>query len=398
MPACHVAPMVSAEPPAPGVPQPASVRQAKDLDARVFLIGDAGVPLEKDPVLAALKKDVEVDSAKAVVVYLGDNVYPRGLPPEGALGRKDAQRRLDAQVDAARAAGSLVLFIPGNHDWDKQAAGGWDAIKRQGEYLAAKGGAEMEPREGCPGPVVRDVHDRVRLVLLDTQWWLHAGPKPGKESTCPQKTEKEVADALADAIKDAGDRRVIVAGHHPLATGGAHGGYFSWQDHIFPLRAAKSWLWIPLPVIGSLYPGARRAGASAQDLGSPQNRKMREALAGVFEKNPPLAYASGHEHNLQVLKAPNPKVLLISGAGAYGHVTQTSATASTLFARAASGYMRLDVEKSGRVRLAVVTVAADGKATESLALDLTSEAKPTATGGEPGPAAAGSEAAPVPSP
>ena len=254
--------------------------------------------------------------------------------------------------------------------------------------------------KGCPGPVVRDVHDRVRLVLLDTQWWLQTGPKPvGKESTCPQKTEKEVADALADAIKDAGDRRVIVAGHHPLATGGAHGGYFSWQDHIFPLRAAKSWLWIPLPGIGSLYPGARRAGwASAQDLGSPQNRKMREALAGVFEKNPPLVYAAGHEHNLQVLKAPHPNVLLVSGAGAYGHVTQTSVSASTLFARAASGYMRLDVEKSGRVRLAVVTVAADGKATESLALDLTSEAKPTATGGEPGPAPAGPEAAPVPSP
>jgi hypothetical protein len=355
-------------------PTPVVAPEAKDLDARVFLIGDAGVPLENDPVLVALGKDVGADPARSVVVYLGDNVYPRGLPQEGSLGRKEAERRLDAQVDAADE-GSLVLFVPGNHDWDKHSAAGWDAVRRQGEYLAAKG-ASMEPTGGCPGPAVRDVNDQVRLVLLDTQWWLHAGPKPvGKDSPCRQKTERDVVDALAAAIRDAGARRVVVAAHHPLATGGSHGGYFSWRDHLFPLRAAKSWLWIPLPGIGSLYPGARRAGwGTEQDVGSPANRRMREALAGVFEKHPPLVYAAGHEHNLQVLEAPHPRVLLVSGAGAYGHVTQTSWTASTLFARAASGYMRLDVEKSGRVRLAVVTVAADGKATEAMALDLTSGA------------------------
>jgi hypothetical protein len=372
------------------------VPEAKDLDARVFLIGDAGVPIEKDPVLAALEEDVGADPAKAVVVYLGDNIYPRGLPPEKALGRKEAERRLDAQVDAAGAEGAAVLFIPGNHDWDKQGAGGWEAIKRQGEYLAAKG-AEIEPKGGCPGPAVRDVHERVRLVLLDTQWWLHTGPKPaGKDSPCPQKTEKEVVDALAVAIKDAGERRVVVAGHHPLATGGAHGGYFSWQDHIFPLRAARSWLWIPLPGIGSLYPGARRSGRSSQDVSSAANRKMREAIAGVFERNPPLVYAAGHEHNLQVLKAPHPKLLLVSGSGAYGHTTQSSWTNATLFARAASGYMRLDVEKSGRVRLAVVTVAADGKATERYAQDLTTDAAPAATGGPPAPSSKAASPAQIP--
>jgi hypothetical protein len=359
----------------PERPATQPIAEAQDVALRLFLIGDAGVPLEKDPVLASLAREVDADAARSVVVYLGDNVYPRGLPPEGSLARKEAERRLDAQIDAAREQGTTAFFVPGNHDWDKQSAGGWDAIRRQGEYIEAKGGGSvtMEPKDGCPGPVVRDFESTLRLVLLDTQWWLHAGPKPrDPESSCPADSEKEVLDQVTLALQQAEGRPVVVAAHHPLATGGSHGGYFSWQDHLFPLRARKSWLWIPLPGIGSLYPAARRGGASAQDIAGTANRRMREALSGAFEKSPPLVYAAGHEHNLQVFKGGSAKYLLVSGAGAYGHVTQTAWTSDTLFAAAASGYMRLDFEKGGRARLAVITVAADGKATEAAALDLSS--------------------------
>jgi hypothetical protein len=360
----------------PAAPESArAATDAKAVDARVFLVGDAGVPLANDPVLAALRREVAVDPARAVVVYLGDNIYPRGLPPEGTHARQEAERRLLAQVEAAKAEGARVFFIPGNHDWDRQGAGGWDAVRRQGEYLEKNGGgARMEPAGGCPGPVVLDAHDRVRLVLLDTQWWLHGGSRPvGDTSACPQKSEAEVLDGLAAAIRGAGGRRVVVAGHHPLVSGGAHGGHFSWQDHLFPLRNAKPWLWVPLPVIGSLYPGVRGAGwATAQDVPNPRYRRMIEALNGVFAKDPPLVYVAGHEHNLQVLKPSRPGFLLVSGAGAYGHLAWTTSTEATLFARAASGYMRLDVAPDGGVRLVVVAVAADGRTSEAYALDLAS--------------------------
>jgi hypothetical protein len=358
----------------PQRPEASPVPEAKDVAMRLFLIGDAGVPLEKDPVLASLAREVDADAARSVVVYLGDNIYPRGLPAEGTVWRKEAERRLDAQIEAVREEGARAFFIPGNHDWDKHSAAGWETVRRQGQYIDEKGGGSvsMEPKDGCPGPVVRDFDRTLRLVLLDTQWWLHAGPKPrDPDSSCPADSEKEVVTQLAAALKEADGRPVVVAGHHPLATGGSHGGYFSWQDHLFPLRARKSWLWIPLPVIGSLYPAARRGGASAQDISGTANRKMREALEGAFKDNPPLVYAAGHEHNLQVLKGGEAKYLIVSGAGAYGHVTQTVWTKETLFAAAASGYVRVDLEKTGRARLAVVTVAADGKTTEAMALDLT---------------------------
>ncbi len=220
--------------------------------------------------------------------------------------------------------------------------------------------------------MVRDVNNDLRLVILDTQWWLQPPPKPGPGSGCPTQTEGQVLDALSAALASAGSRSVVVAAHHPLASGGVHGGYFSWQDHIFPLRATKSWLWIPLPGIGSAYPLSRIYGVTAQDLSGTLNRKMREALSGVLQKHPPLVYAAGHEHSLQVLEGAGvARYLLVSGAGAFGHVTQTAWTRATLFAGALSGYMRVDLEKSGRVRLGVVALDADGKAREAAAFELT---------------------------
>ena len=221
------------------------------------------------------------------------------------------------------------------------------------------------PAEGCPGPVVRDVGTRLRIIALDTQWWLHPYAKPvHPKSDCAHDSEEEVVDALRAAIEGAGERRVVVAAHHPLATWGIHGGNFGWRDHIFPRRAKRSWLWIPLPGIGSAYPLARRRGVSDQDLSGALNVRMREAIAGAFSKAGPLVYAAGHEHNLQVIKGKGAEYLLVSGTGFYGHTSRVAHGEDTLYAARASGFMRLDVSPTGEVRLAVVAADAAGNAGE----------------------------------
>ncbi|HET8647113.1 MAG TPA: metallophosphoesterase [Vicinamibacteria bacterium] len=339
------------------------------VETRLLILGDAGAPMQpKDPVLEAAREEAARHAEQTVVLFLGDNVYPRGLVEEKDPFRKEMERRLDAQIDVSRKSGARAIFTPGNHDWNAWSRGGWEAIRRQGEYIQEKGEglAELLPDEGCPGPVVRDLGGRLRLVLLDTQWWLHQFEKPRHpDSQCGADSETEVLDALEDAIAEADGRFVVVAAHHPLASGGAHGGYFGWRDHIFPLRARKSWLWVPLPGLGSIYPLARRRGVSDQDMGGPLNRKMREAFEGVFSRHPPFMYAAGHDHNLQVMAGQDVRYLLVSGAGYYGHLSRTVWTRNTLFAQAASGYMTLEVDPDGRPRLGVVTVDATGKAREA---------------------------------
>jgi hypothetical protein len=345
-------------------PATAPVPPQAEVEASLFLIGDAGVPSTGDPVLAELTRQAARDPARSLIAFLGDNIYPRGMPAPGTAGRREAERRLSAQLDAARAAGAPAIFVPGNHDWADRASG-WEGIRRQGAFVAEHGGggAALLPADGCPGPVVRDVGKRLRVVVLDTEWWLYRDQKPvDPTSSCPADSEQEVLESLANAIRSAGDRRVVIAAHHPLASGGTHGGNFTWSDHLFPLRARHPWLWIPFPGVGSGYPMARQRGVSDQDMSGARNRRMREAFAGVFAKHPPLVYAAGHEHNLQVLKGKDTPYLLVSGAGAFGHVTPAHDTQSTLFARTASGFMRIDVDKNGEARLAVVVVPGRGAA------------------------------------
>jgi len=206
-------------------------------------------------------------------------------------------------------------------------------------------------------------------VVADTQWWLQDGPKPHDPgSSCPTDSDREVVDSLRAALRTALDRRVVVLAHHPLESGGPHGGHFGWKDHVFPLRAVKSWLWIPLPLIGSAYPIAREEGISSQDTPSAAYRRMRIAFDSAFAGFRPLIYASGHDHALQVIAGTSARYLLVSGAGTFGHLDRVTALDSTRFARSASGFMRVEFLHDGRARLSVTVVDDAGRGREAFAL------------------------------
>jgi len=346
-----------------------------EVETRLFLIGDAGAPDPKgEPVLAALGRELAQAPEKSFVVFLGDNVYPRGLPEPEASDRRDGERRLDAQIDAVLHAGARGFFIPGNHDWDRHGKRGLQRVRIQGAYVTARGGSRVSflPKDGCPGPALSDeVDPHLRLVALDTHWWLHKGPKPkGPASGCDPATEPGVVESLRAALAGAGTRRVIVLAHHPLVSGGTHGGHFSLRDHLFPLRAVKGWLWLPLPIVGSVYPVLRKTGAFSQDISAPANRHMVESLESAFVGSPPFLWAAGHEHGLQVLAGHGVRWLLVSGAGTPGHTRAPSRIPPTRFASGEAGLMRLDVARNGRVRLSVLGVDPERGLAERFSLEL----------------------------
>ncbi|HEX2249877.1 MAG TPA: metallophosphoesterase [Gemmatimonadales bacterium] len=339
-----------------------------ELATSVFLIGDAGAPdPDGEPVLWALRRDLANAPEQRIVVFLGDNIYPRGLPRPEDPDRSEAERRLRAQIEVVTTTRARGVFVLGNHDWARHGPDGWAAARRQTQYVdsVSRGLAAVRPVDGCPGPTVEDIGPRLRLVLLDTQWWLHPGPKPDDlQSTCPTNAEEEIVAALRTSLLESGDRVVVAAAHHPLTTGGVHGGYFGWKDHLFPLRLVLPGLWLPLPLIGSLYPAARQNGISSQDLTSPAYGRLIDAFRRAFADRPPALYAAGHEHNLQVIERSPASLEVVSGGGIYGHTGRAVPVRGTLFARNASGYARLDIPVTGPPRLAVVEVAAHGGSNE----------------------------------
>jgi hypothetical protein len=349
----------------PPTPEPDAIAET------LFLIGDAGKPAKGgEPVLIALRAQLERAGGRATVVFLGDNVYPEGLPAPNHPERAEMERRLDDQVDAVKDAAARVIFIPGNHDWARGKPAGWEAVLRQERRIEERGGPTIVllPDDGCPGPEVVDSGDRLRLVILDTQWWLHAdGRHEDPGSPCAADSEDQVLAAFSGAVEGAGERAVVVLTHHPLVSSGPHGGKFGVKQHLFPLTELKRALWVPLPLVGSIYPISRGAGASAQDATSGEYRRMREALAGAARGRTPLAWAGGHEHALEVIESPKWGRVLVSGAGIYGHETYTRGVPGSLYRSSQAGYMRIDFLREGRRRLGVIEVAADGTYREAYA-------------------------------
>jgi hypothetical protein len=333
--------------------------------ASVILIGDAGAPKASgEPVLQAVRHALASRPDSAVILFLGDNVYPRGIPDSASHAFPEAARRLRAQVGLDSIA--PAVFVPGNHDWDKSGHDGLRRIRREGRLIDALGGgrARLLPADGCPGPEVVDVSEGLRLVLLDTEWWLWPHEKPADGSACAGRSGAEVIAALQRVLAGSSGRQVIVAGHHPMLSGGPHGGYFSLGDHIFPLRAIHPALFVPLPIIGSLYPILRGIGLSAEDLHAGPYVRLRAALDSAFACRPPALYAAGHEHTLQLLDRGRPPLLAVSGVGIAGHQSHVERIDETRLALSQGGFMRADLLRDGSLRLGVIVASDAGEPTE----------------------------------
>jgi calcineurin-like phosphoesterase family protein len=274
-----------------------------ELKYQVHLIGDVGEPMNMEENLDEFASMIGQDTNSAVI-FLGDNIYHRGLPPEGHIDRKLAEKKIDRVLETVDEYPGKVFFIPGNHDWDYMGKQGRERILLQEEYIETKlnRGNTFVPDHACPGPFKVSVSDELVLIFLDTQWWLHKHSKPeGDRNACNAIDAGDVIVQLKDILENNKGKHIVVAGHHPLHTNGNHGGYYNIMDHVFPLRLIQHrwFMYVPLPGLGSLYPLYRKFGGSEQDLPNYTYQKMRDELVKVFSEHKDIIYVAGHEHNLQ---------------------------------------------------------------------------------------------------
>ena len=284
----------------------------------LFLIGDTGdISLARpDPVLQTLCAHFDAEQASGVI-FLGDNIYPRGMPPISNILRKNAERTLNQHYKILKDYTGKLVFIAGNHDWNKGRKDGYDYIVRQEQYMRKLFG-EREvflPANGCPGPVEINLNPHLTIVAIDTQWWLQTGLRPiGKQYGCGVSTEEEFFEKLIEILERNKDRHLLVAGHHPVYSYAIHGGKFKLKHHLFPLTLYDEDAWIPLPGIGSLLPLYRKFLGAREDIAHPRYRRLRKKLKEILSRYPGLIYAAGHEHNLQYIQKEK-NHFIVSGSG-----------------------------------------------------------------------------------
>jgi len=324
--------------------------QNQELEYSLFLIGDAGDATEKSrPCLQSLQKHLTEKQKKSGVIFLGDNIYPRGLHKKNHPDRPEDEKRLNAQLDILKNFKGKAYFIAGNHDWEKSHEEGYKFVKRQEKYIEKylNRGNIFLPDKACPGPEVVEMTNELAVIFIDTQWLLHHHNKPlGEKDDCHVTDLDDFYLQLKDLLKKYRRKHVVVAGHHPLYSNGNHGGYFPFKEHIFPITAKKKKAYVPLPILGSVYPFYRKYFGHRQDIPHPVYQTMKTKLLSLFNEYENVIYSAGHEHNLQyVSKRKNHYIL--SGSGS--KLTYLRHNRRIEFGAEKRGYVRLAFYKNADV-------------------------------------------------
>lgn len=326
-----------------------SVAQQDTIITRILLIGDAGkLTNEKISGVEKARSLFNINDGKTSIIFLGDNIYENGLPDLSSKNYDEKRKVIDEQIGLVKGTNAKAWFVMGNHDWNEGKARGFEQVRNQQQYIESLqlSNVEVMPKNGCPGPLEVMLNEKVVLVFMDSQWWLHQSEKPGISSNCESQTQEEVVNTLKEIISIHDDKLLIVAMHHPFYTHGPHGGYYTLKQHIFPFTDVVPGLFLPLPVIGSVYPITRGLFGTPQDINHPNYRTMIHEVEKVLKSHPNVIHVSGHEHSLQFLQKDNIS-FIVSGSGA--KTTRVKDAKHSLFSAKEKGFAALEITQSGKV-------------------------------------------------
>lgn len=297
---------------------PAAVRES------VVLIGDTGTATAE--ILEPLEDHLRSGPVeRTTLIFLGDNIYNYGLPPEGEPHHEQALRRLGRQLDLVKRTGVNATFIPGNHDWASSGSRGDEFVRnQQREVEAVLGERAFEPNGACPGPATVLSTAGFNIVAMDSHWFLHKHSRPALDGkSCPYESEAAMFAAVEKSFEQQasqiGQRPIsLLVEHHPLISYGEHG-----RDDDCP-----------------------------NDMGCPRYQQLVGKLLPLLDRVKPDICASGHDHGLQLIKPLHGCGLhVVSGGGS--HLGSVGVGPDTIFGAQRNGFMRVDILEDGRATLTV---------------------------------------------
>lgn len=340
--------------------QTANSPDSLHLKYTVFLIGDVGKPdtSNQEPTLKLLQKQIyhrelatdtgNTSRKEDAVIFLGDNIYESGLPEPTAPDRRLKERRIIEQMKVVKGMKGRTIFVPGNHDWNEMRKGGLAAVNREEAFVEnyLDSTDVFLPSNGCSGPVEVHLNNDLVVIVLDTEWWLTKYDKPlAPDNGCSASTRLEVIEQVQDIVLRNKGKNIVLAEHHPLFSNGNHGGYYTPKDYLFPLTLIRDNLYIPLPIIGAIYPLMRQYGVSREDLANKSYQQLKRGLLTVLGEEKNIVIAAGHEHAMQFNRY-NDISHIISGAGSKS--TKLTQGNGALFAHGTMGFSRLNYYDNGQ--------------------------------------------------
>ncbi|MBW3517863.1 metallophosphoesterase [Flavobacterium sp. NKUCC04_CG] len=313
-----------------------------------YLIGDAGNAEESKAkrALALFSMRLSHANKNSTLLFLGDNIYPRGMPAMDAVDRKLAERKIDEQIALAKDFKGKSVFINGNHDWYN----GYDGVVQQANYITEKLSDKKAflPRKTCGFERLK-ISDEVVLLVIDSEWFLQDWDKhPKINENCSIKTREDFFEELRSELNKNQNKTIVIAMHHPVYSNGSHGGYFSAKKHLFPYKN------IPAPILGSLVNYLRKvSGASPQEIQNKRYSELANRVRTLVQGQDNIVIVSGHEHTQQYIEKDGVKQV-ISGAGSKEE--EARAIQPISFSSGRLGYATLEILKDGASSIQFYTV------------------------------------------
>jgi hypothetical protein len=326
----------------------ASGQKKDNIITRTILIGDAG-EVDSAQVQVIRSATNLVLKEKTTVLFLGDNIYPRGMALPGTTDQEQTREILRSQFEPLRATGAKVYFLPGNHDWDKSGPQGLEKVKAAWKFISDQrdSALTMLPPNGCPDPQEIRLSADLTIIVFDSEWWLFPYEKENKAASCKCNTSRDVLEEFERIYNNNRGKIILLASHHPFQSYGNHGGHFTLMQHLFPLRDLNSALYVPLPVLGSLVALARTIKPAKEDLSHHVYKKMISQIDSVFAGYKNLIHIAGHEHGLQFINRKE-NYQIVSGSGAkHSHVVKGK---YALYVEASPGYVIADQLSDKNIR------------------------------------------------
>ncbi len=320
---------------------PPEKMSADNIAHTFYLAGDAG-NADQDhakKILGQLKSKLDSANENSTLLFLGDNIYPRGLPPKDSKDRKLAEEKLDNQIALANNFKGQSVFVPGNHDWYSKGIIG---LKAEQDYVIEKMNDKkaFAPKNSC-AIETRKIGKDIALIFIDSEWFLADWDKnPGINEKCDIKTREDFFTEFEDQLSKNQNKTIVVALHHPILDHGSHGGYYSMEKQLFPLENK-----IPLPILATGINLMRATGGiTHQDLSNPNYRKFSNRIQTLIADKENVILVAGHDHNLQYIEKGNIRQI-ISGAGSKSEAA--AAINPNDFSYGQNGYAVLNISKDG---------------------------------------------------
>ncbi|HSD06843.1 metallophosphoesterase [Flavobacterium sp.] len=312
----------------------------------LYLIGDAGnadEPKAKET-LQLFENRLKKANKKSTLLFLGDNIYPKGFPDTNVRKEQDlAKTKLTNQLQLSKSFKGKTIFIAGNHDWYSGIKGLEREAKFVTDYLNDK--KAFLPQKNC-GIEELKISEMVTLITIDSQWFLEDWDKiPTINDECTIKTREDFYDELESLLNKNQEKTIVLALHHPLLTNGSHGGQYAVEKEIFPLEKK-----IPMPVVGSFMNLIRKtSGINPQDIQNKVYLNFTKRIKTLLQDKNNVIVVSGHDHNLQFIYKNNIRQI-ISGAGSKSEAAK--AINPYDFSYGGNGYVKLNFYKNGKADVA----------------------------------------------